>query len=40
METYQPWWARGLLRENSNCRLLCRCHISYRQEAEFDRCIG
>lgn len=34
------WWVRGLLFENCNCRLLCRCHISYHQPADYERCIG
>ena len=34
------WWAKGLMFENCNCRLVCRCHISYRQPADHDRCIG
>ena len=40
MTTSESWWAEGTLYENCNCRLLCRCHISYRQPADQDRCIG
>ncbi len=34
------WWAKGEMFENCNCRLLCRCHISYRQPADHERCTG
>ena len=34
------WWAKGMMLENCNCRLLCRCHISYRQPADHERCVG
>jgi hypothetical protein len=34
------WWAKGVMFENCNYRLLCRCHISYRQSADGERCIG
>ncbi len=34
------WWAKGVMCENCNCRLLCRCHISYRQPADHERCVG
>lgn len=34
------WWAKGRMLENCNCRLVCRCHISYHQPADHDRCIG
>ena len=40
MTMIEPWWAKGTLFENCNCRLLCRCHISYRQPADYERCIG
>jgi hypothetical protein len=40
MTMIEPWWAKGTLYENCNCRLLCRCHISYRQPADHERCIG
>ena len=40
MTPSESWWAKGTLYENCNCRLLCRCHISYRQPADHDRCIG
>jgi len=34
------WWAKGTLLENCNCRLICRCHIDYRQPADHERCLG
>jgi hypothetical protein len=40
MDHVPTWWAKGLLLENCNCRLLCRCHISYRQPADHERCLG
>jgi hypothetical protein len=38
--TNPAWWARGLLFENCNCRLLCHCHVSFTQPADEERCIG
>lgn len=40
LEPNIEWWAKGVMFENCNCRLLCRCHISYRQPADHDRCVG
>jgi hypothetical protein len=40
MATAPRWWAEGLLLENCNCRLLCRCHIHYSQPADHERCLG
>lgn len=39
-ESAVAWWAKGVMSENCNCRLLCRCHISYRQPADHERCVG
>lgn len=40
LEPKVDWWAKGVMFENCNCRLLCRCHISYRQPADHERCVG
>ncbi len=40
MQAKPSWWAKGHLYENCNCRLICRCHISYRQPADHERCLG
>jgi hypothetical protein len=40
MSAQTAWWAEGLLLESCNCRLLCRCHIAYRQPADHERCVG
>lgn len=34
------WWAKGLLFENCNCRLLCPAHLNYRSLCDFERCPG
>lgn len=40
MSDIPAWWAQGTLLENCNCRLLCSCHVSYRQPADHERCLG
>src|SRR5574341_370125 len=40
MKGVQAWWAKGLLFENCNCRLLCHCHVAFKQAADEERCIG
>ncbi len=34
------WWAKGLLFENCNCRLLCPAHLNYKNLCDFERCLG
>ena len=34
------WWAKGLLFENCSCQLLCRAHVSFKQQCDGDLCIG
>ena len=40
MRANVEWWAKGGMFENCNCSLLCRCHISDHQPADFERCVG
>ncbi len=40
MEPTERWWARGLLFENCNCRLLCPGHVSFKQRCDGERCVG
>ncbi len=35
-----PWWARGLLFESCNCRVVCPGHVHFDQRCTFERCIG
>ena len=34
------WWAKGLLFENCNCRLLCPAHLNYNNLCDYERCLG
>lgn len=34
------WWAKGLIFENCNCRLLCPGHLNYRNLCDYERCLG
>jgi len=34
------WHAQGAVLENCNCRLLCRCALSYKEPADEERCQG
>ena len=34
------WWAKGLVFENCSCQLLCRVHVSFKQQCDGDVCIG
>ena len=34
------WWARGLVFENCNCRLVCPGHVHFDQLCTFERCVG
>ncbi len=38
--TRNSWWAKGLLFENCNCRLLCPAHLNYKNLCDFERCLG
>jgi hypothetical protein len=40
MSAMPKWWAKGLLFENCNCRVVCPGHVHFDQLCTFDRCVG
>jgi len=40
MEDVPACWAKGLVFQNCNYRLLCRCALSYQEPADEERCQG
>jgi hypothetical protein len=36
--TRDAWWAKGLLFENCDCRLLCPAHLNYNNLCDNERC--